>query len=256
MVFLTSPLLGAGQNNESDLGRFQKNFMASFIGKLSADGITATPRQRAMLMGYLLNRQAQRQGEFETDKIRMASLVAKVQGFLQSVSPGEDLWPVVEAGLRGEFKQEVDALLGGSAYVEPIFPTLDDMVRDWRKWEYCPDRFVAYPANRAVLEMPLAFLQMLKENRYPEALGLAGGQCYEQLVKALSESSSSPEKADQFNRYLQSLAWQVGQAGMADTDPPMARIIFSLRNPNGKWEEEPCIMILDNGIWKVAKFID
>jgi len=256
IFFMSYSAVGAGQETESYLQQFQKNLMASFIGKLSADGITATPRQRAMFMGYILNRQAYRAGEFETDKIRMASLVAEVKEFLESVSAGEDLWPVVEAGMRGEFKQEVDALLGGSAYVEPIFPSLEDMVRDWRKWDYSPDRFAAYPGNRAVLEAPLAFLQMLKDNRYPEALGLAGGRCYEQLGKALSESSSSPEKADQFNRYFQSLAWQVGQAGMAETEPPMARIMFSLRNPNGKWEEEPCIVILDNGIWKVAKFID
>jgi hypothetical protein len=256
ILFMSSLAIGSGQDSESYLQQFQRNLMDSFIGKLSADGITATPRQRAMFMGYLLNRQAQRQGKFATDKIRMASLVAEVKAFLESVSAGEDLWPVVVAGMRGEFKQEVDALLGGSAYVEPIFPSLDDMVRDWRKWDYNAELFARYPRNQAVLEVPLAYLQMLKENRYPEALSLSGGRCYDQLVKALSESSSSPEKADQFNRYFQSLAWQVGQAGMTDTDPPMARIMFSLRNPDGKWEEEPCIVILDNGIWKVAKFID
>ena len=256
IAFLTSPLLAAGQDYESDLERFQQTLMASFIGKLSADGMTATPRQRAMFMGYLLNRQAQRLGKFETDKSRMASLVAEVKGFLESVSAGQNLWPVVEAGLRGEFKQEVDALLGGSAYVEPIFPTLDAMVKDWRKWDYSPELFARYPGKQAVLDVSQAYLRMLKENRYPEALGLAAGRCYEQLGKALSENSSSPEKADQFNRYFRSLTWQVGQAGMAETEPPMARIMFSLRDPNGKWEEEPCIMILDNGIWKVAKFID
>lgn len=256
MIFMSSPAVGSGQDPESYLQQFQRNLMDSFIGKLSADGIKATPRQRAMFIGYLLNRQAHNIGEFATDKIRMASLVAEVKEFLESVSSGEDLWPVVEAGMRGEFKQEVDALLGGSAYVVPIFPSLDDMVTDWRKWDYSPDRFAAYPENQAVLEVPLAFLRMLKENRYPEALSLAGGRCYEQLVKALSESSSSPEKADQFNRYFQNLAWQVGQAGMTDTNPPLARIMFSLRNPKGKWEEDPCIMILDNGIWKIARFID
>ena len=256
ILFMSSLAVGSGQDPESYLQQFQRNLMDSFIGKLSADGITATPRQRAMFMGYLLNRQAQRQGKFATDKIRMASLVAEVKAFLESVSAGEDLWPVVEAGMRGEFKQEVDALLGGSAYVEPIFPTLDAMVKDWRKWDYSPELFARYPGKQAVLDVSQAYLRMLKENRYPEALGLAAGRCYEQLGKALSESSSSPEKADQFNRYFRSLTWQVGQAGMAETEPPMARIMFSLRDPNGKWEEEPCIMILDNGIWKVAKFID
>jgi hypothetical protein len=256
IILLVSPTHGAGQRSGSDIDQFHRNLTASFIGKLSADGQTATPRQRAMFMGYILNRQASSIGKFETDRIRMASLVAEVKEFLESVSAGEDLWPVVEAGMRGEFNQEVDALLGGSAYVEPIFPTLDDMVRDWRKRDYNADLFARYPGNQAVLEVPLAFLQMLKENRYPEALGLAGGRCYEQLGKALSKSSSSLEKTDQFNQSFRNLAWRVGRTGMAETEPPMARIMFSLLNLEGKWEEEPCIMILDNGVWKVAWFID
>jgi len=258
MIIMSTPAAGSGQGQRSgsDLDRFQQTLMASFIGHLSAGGQTATPRQRAMFMGYILNRQSRNSGAFEADKIRMASLVADVKAFLESVSAGEDLWPVVEAGMRGEFTQEVDALLGGSAYVEPVFPTLDGMVRDWRKWDYSPELFARYPDNQAVLAVPLAFLQMLKELRYQEALSLAGGRCYEQFSKILSLISSSPEKADQFNPYFQNLAWQAGEAGMTETEPPMVKIIFSLRNQKGKWEDDPCIMILDNGVWKVARFVD
>ena len=158
--------------------------------------------------------------------------------------------------MRGEHTQEVDALLGGSAYVEPIFPSLDDMVRDWRNWDYSPELFARYYANQMVLDIATAFLQRLKENRYPEALSLAGGRCYEQLGKLLAESSATRESAERFNREFQSLAWQIGQAGMTETEPPMVRIMFSVRNPKGKWEDEPCILILDNEVWKVARFLD
>jgi hypothetical protein len=256
MILIPFPVFGAGQVSESYMEPFQKNLMASFIGKLAADGKSATPRQRAMFMGYILNRQAGTIGEFETDKMRMSSLVAEVREFLRSVSPGEDLWPVVVAGKRGEFRQEVDALLGGSPYVEPIFPTRDNMVRDWRQYDYSPDRYNRYPDNQAVLNVALTFLQLLKEKRYQEALQLAGGRCYRQFNEALAENASSPEKADEFNRFFESLEWKAGPAGMTDTNPPLAQIMFSLRDPKGRWEEDPCIMILDNGRWKVARFID
>jgi hypothetical protein len=255
-VLLAAPVPGAGQRSRSDLDKFQQTLMASFTGALSADGKTATPRQRAMFMGYILNRQAQRLGAFEADKLRMAALVADVKAFLESVSAGENLWPVVEAGMRGESKQEVDALLGGSAYVEAVFPTLDEMVRDWRKWDYSPELLARTPGNRAILNVPLTFLQMMKDKRYPEALALCGGRCYEKFSKAVAESATSPGMAERLNLLFANLQWRVGQAGLTETEPRMARIMFSLLNPKGKWEDEPCIMILDNGKWKVARFID
>jgi hypothetical protein len=256
LAALSVPVPGAGQRTGSDLDQFQQTLLASFTGALSADGRTATPRQRAMFMGYILNRQAQCLGAFEADKLRMAALVADVKVFLESVSAGENLWPVVEAGMRGESKQEVDALLGGSAYVGAVFPTLDEMVNDWRKWDYNPDLFARSPDSQAILNVPLTFLQLMKEKRYPEALALAGGRCYEQFSKALADNASSQGMAERLNLYFENLQWRVGQAGLTKTEPPLARIMFSLLNPKGQWEDEPCIMILDNGRWKVARFID
>lgn len=61
-------------------------------------------------MGYILNRQTHYIDAFEMDEIRMRSLISEVREFLQAVSTQEDLWPIVEAGLRGEFEQEVEAI--------------------------------------------------------------------------------------------------------------------------------------------------
>lgn len=256
LVLLSCPVAGSGQDSAADLRQFQRNLMDSFIGRLNADGKEVTPRERAMFMGYILNRQAQSVGEFETDKARMSSLVAEVKEFLGTVSAGENLWPVVEAGLRGEFRQEVDALLGGSAYVTPIFPSLNDMVRDWQKWDYRAERFNGHPDNPAILNSALTFLQLLKEKRYPEIFALAGGRCHKQFTLLFSEMAQSTETREKYDRYFENLEWKAGAAGLTDSDPPMARIMFSLRDPDGDWEEDPCILIRDAGTWKVARFID
>jgi len=256
LIFVSSQAVNAGQSSESYMQQFQRNLMDSFIGPMNADGKEVTPRHRAMFMGYILDRQAGRIGEFEMDKLRMKNLVSEVREFLKAVSPEEDLWPIVEAGMRGEYTQEVDALLGGSAYVEPIFPTLDDMVRDWRDWEYSSDRFYSYPDQEAVLEVVENFLQQMKAKRYQEALKFCAGRCYENFSKWLAEVSQSQEESIRFNQYFENLEWKAGLAGMAGTDPPIVKIIFALRDPDGDWEEDPCIMILDYGVWKVARFID
>lgn len=256
MISVFSTATHADQNSESYLQQFQRNLMDSFIGHMRADGKEVTPRHRAMFMGYILNRQKHRIGTFEMDKRRMNDLIAEVKGFLKSVSPDNDLWPVVEAGMRGEYQQEVDAMLGGSAYVTSIFPTLDDMLGNWQKWDYTSNRFYNHPDNQTILNIAQTFLQMLRAKQYQDALKLTAGRCFEQFSKWLSEASNSKESLDRLNQYFENLEWKAGLAGMTDTDPPMVKIIFALRDPDGDWEEDPCIMILDNSTWKIARFID
>ena len=256
LIFVSLTVFNEGQSTESYMQQFQRNLMDSFIGPMNADGKEVTPRLRAMFMGYILDRQAGRIGEFETDKLRMKNLVSEVREFLKIVSPEEDLWPIVEAGMRGEYTREVDALLGGPAYVESIFPTLDVMARDWRDWEYSPERFSSYPNRQLILNVVQNFLQLLKVKSYQEALKLCGGRCYENFSKWLEEASQSQVEFDRFNQYFAGLEWREGPAGMADTDPPMVRITFYLREQGDDWDEEPCILILDYGVWKIARFID
>lgn len=253
LIFVFSQAVNAGQSSESYMQQFQRNLMDSFIGPMNADGKEVTPRLRAIFMGYILDRQAGRIGEFEMDKLRMKNLVSEVKEFLKTVSPEEELWPIVEAGMRGEYTREVDALLGGPAYVEPIFPTLDDMVRDWHDWDYSTDKFYSYPDQEAVLNVAEKFLQLMKAKRYQEALKLTGGRLFENFSQWLS---GDPNSQEEMNQYFENLEWKAGLAGMADTDPPIVKIIFALRDPDGDWEEDPCIMILDSGVWKIGRFID
>jgi hypothetical protein len=256
LIFVSSQAGNTGQSAESYMQQFQRNLMDSFIGPMNASDKEVTPKMRAVFMGYILDRQAGRIGEFEMDKLRMQNLVSEVKEFLMAVSPEEDLWPLVEAAMMGQYKQDVDSILGGSPYVEPIFPTLDDMVRDWRNWDYSPERLNSYPDNQAIFNVALNFLQMMKEKRFQEALQFTGGRCYENFSKWLAEASQSQEESIRFNQYFENLEWKIGLAGMADTDPPMVRIMFDLRDPDGDWDEDPCILILDHGVWKIGRFID
>ena len=256
VIVVSSAAVGYSRQSESFLEPFQRNLMDSFIGPMRADGKEVTPRHRAMFMGYILNRQEQRTGTYDRDKRLMNDLVAEVKGFLASVSPDNDLWPVVEAGMRGEYNQEVNALLGGSAFVTEIFPTLDGLVGDWRKGDYDSNRFYNHPENEEILKIPETFLRMMKGKQYEEALKLTAGRCLEQFKEMLSEASDSPQSRDRFNQYFDNLEWKAGLAGMTDTKPPMVKIIFALRDRFGDWEEDPCIMILDDGVWKIARFID
>lgn len=256
MILVSMTTADTGQKSESFLDQFQRNLMDSFIGKMRADGKEVTPRHRAMFMGYILDRQKQRIGTYDMDKRRMNELIAEVKGFLKSVSPDNNLWAIVEAGMRGEYNQEVDAMLGGSAYVTAIFPTLDDMVASWTKWDYDSNRFNNHPDNQAILKVAQTFLQMMKAKQYQDALKLTAGRCFEQFSELLSEAADSEGVHDRFIQYLDNLEWKAGQAGMTDTDPPMVKIIFALRDPDGDWDDDPCIMILDDGIWKIARFLD
>jgi hypothetical protein len=256
MILTSLTTAGTGQKSESFLDQFQRNLMDSFIGNMRAGGKEVTPRHRAMFMGYILNRQAARIGAYDMDKRRMDHLIAEVKGFLKDASPGRDLWPVVEAGMRGEYNQEVDAMLGGSAYVTAIFPTLDEMVGSWNKWDYNSNRFYSHPDNEAILSKAQTFLRMMKAKQYQDGLKLTTGRCFEQFSEWLSETASSRERNDRFSQYLENLEWKAGLAGMTDTDPPMVKIIFALRDPDGDWDDDPCIMILDDGIWKIARFLD
>ena len=163
--------------------------MDSFIGNMRAAGKEITPRHRAMFMGYILNRQASAIGTYDMDKRRMNDLIAEVKGFIKAVSPERDLWSIVEAGMRGEYKQEVDAMLGGSAYVTPIFPTLDDMVGSWQKGDYNSNRFNNHPDKKAIHNVAETFLQKMKAKQYKDALKLAAGRCYEQFSELLITSA-------------------------------------------------------------------
>lgn len=252
-VMISAAVLNSGQHSESYMQQFQRNLMDSFIGPMNAERKEVTPRHRAMFMGYILNRQAGRIGEFDMDKIRMKDLVSEVKEFLQAVSSGEDLWPIVEAGMRGEYTQEVDTMLGGPVYVEPIFPTLDDMVGDWNDWDYSSNRLYDYPDHKAVLNVAQNFLQHVKAKRYQEALKLTGGRLFENFSQWLS---GDPSPQDEMNQYFENLEWKAGMAGMADTDPPIVKIIFALRDLEGDWDDDPCILILDYGVWKIGRFID
>jgi hypothetical protein len=256
LIFISLTVFNEGQSTESYMQQFQRNLMDSFIGPMSAEGKEVTPQLRAMFMGYILNRQSHRIGEFEMDKIRMKNLISEVREFLKAVSPGEDLWPIVDAGLQGQYNNDVDTMLGGSPYVESVFPTLDDMARDWRDWEYSLERFSSYPDRQLILNVVQNFLQLLKAKSYQEALKLCGGRCYENFSKWLEAASQSQVEFDRFNQYFAGLEWREGPAGMADTDPPMVQITFNLREQGDDWDEDPCILILDYGVWKIARFLD
>jgi hypothetical protein len=97
---------------------------------------------------------------------------------------------------------------------------------------------------------------MLRAKQYQDALKLTTGRCYEQFSELFSETTNLNESYDRFKQYFENLDWKAGLGGMTDTDPPMVKIIFALRDPDGNWEEDPCIMILDDGIWKIARFVD
>ena len=256
IIFVSTTAVDAGQNSESYLDHFQRNLMDSFIGPMRAMDKEVTPLLRAKFMGYILDRQVGRIGAYEMDKRRMNILIAEVKEFLKAVFPDRDLWPIVEAGMRGEYTQEVNAMLGGTAYVTSIFPTLDDMVSSWMNQEYNTTRYYNHPDHEAILNLAHTFLQMIKAKQYQDALKLTTGRCFEQFSEWLSGASNSKEEFDRFNQYFENLEWKAGLASMTNTDPPMVKIIFALRDPDGDWEEDPCIIILDDGVWKIARFID
>lgn len=247
------PAVQSDVGRESDFQKFQRTLMSSFIGHLAADGKDVTNRQRAMFMGYILHRQAKEIGEFETDKARMASLLEDVKAFLRAASPGEDLWPVVEAGMRGEFTREIDAMLGGSAYVEPTFNSLDDMVASARHLEFPSEGFDRHPQKNEILQMAMDFLQLVKEERYTEARKLTGGRLLEEITAFLADLAQSDETRQESGRFS-NLEWKIGSASLSDTDPPMVKIDFLLRIADEGWYKKPCILIRDHGRWKIAYF--
>jgi hypothetical protein len=243
-----------GQTEESYLDVFQRTLLESFIGPLQADEKDITREQRAIFMGYILNRQDSHIGHFETDRLRQEKLVAEVRDFLAAISPDRDLWPFVEAGRSGSHKNEVDEMLGGSPFVAPIFPSLKTITQQWNELEYSYDRFQNHPRKQEALRTAQNFLLALRGLRYEEAKSYLGGRFYEEFTAWLIQIQTNPEEKAKVEAYFSSLEWMSGMNEMADTDPPFARILHTLPDREGNWDEHWCYMILDNGAWKIVRF--
>lgn len=251
-VLFSGPALS--QSDESYLDIFQHTLMESFIGPLLAEGKEVTPEQRAVFMGYILNRQDGHIGLFETDQIRQEKLISEVREFLASISPDRDLWPYVEAGRSGTYKKEVDEMLGGSPYVAPIFPSLETIDRQRNELEFSYDLFQNHPRRQDALRTAQNFLLALRALRYDEAKTYMAGRFLEEFTKWLSQIQANPEEKDETDAYFSSFEWMGGMNEMAATNPPFARILHTMPNQSGKWEEHWCYMILDNGQWKIVRF--
>jgi len=251
-ILFASPLLS--QSDESYLDVFQRTLMESFIGPLRAEGKEVTSEQRAVFMGYILNRQDGHVGLFETDRIRQENLVAEVREFLASISPNQDLWPYVEAGRSGAHKREVEEMLGGSPYIAPIFPSLETIAQKRNELEYSYDLFQSHPKKQEALRTAQKFLLALRTLNFDEAKTYLASRFLEEFTGWLAQVQANPEEKAKIEAYFSSLEWMSGMNEMAATDPPFARILHTLPDQKGDWEEHWCYMILDNGEWKIVRF--
>ena len=251
-ILFAGPVLG--QNDKSYLDVFQHTLLESFIGPLQAEGKEVTPEQRAIFMGYILNRQDSHIGHFEADRLRQEKLVAEVRDFLASISPDQDLWPYVEAGRSGSHKKEVDEMLSGSPYVAPIFPSLKTITRQWNELEYSYNLFQSHPRKQEALHTARDFLRALRGLKYEEAKSYLGGRFFEEFTAWLAQVQADPEEKAKIDKYFSSFEWMDGMNEMAATDPPFARILHTLPDQEGDWDDHWCYLILDNGNWKIVRF--
>ena len=246
--------LSFGQESEDLLGPLIDNLQVNFLSQLQAQGIEVTNVQRAKFIGYILNRQSHYLGEFETDRIMMRKLIQQVKEFMGSISPREDLWPIVEAGLADRYREEVHSLLGGSPYVEPLFPSLGkalerhyDLVFDM--WE-----FEKHPDKTEIMDTARRFLTVLKEKRFAEIPPLIAGRFAEEWSKMTEAMRDGSRDGQEMTAFFEQMDWLLAEAAMTSTKPQVARLQWAISMPDGDMEVFDMLLIYDAGTWRIVRF--
>jgi len=243
-----------GQGDEAMLDALLDNLKINFLSPLQSEGVSVTNEQRAKFIGYILDRQSRYIGEFETDKLRLQTLTQQVKNFLNQISSGEDLWPLVEAGMTESFKTEVNTLLGGSPYVKPIFNSIGIVYRERRTYNFTESRYNNYPNKNKIMASTQGFLSAIRDKRFDEIPGLIAGHFAEEWSEVLEGLKTDPGQRQAMEAFFEFREWKLFSAKMADSQPPLVHIIWGIAETGGNWAEYEMLLILDADTWRIINF--
>lgn len=249
---LISPPPAMSQEATGLLSEFNEILMVNFIAPLRAANITITPELQAKCIAYQLHRHLGSLGEYETDRQAGRQLLEEVKDFVLGASSPE-IWAVVENGLQGRYTDEIDGLLGGSAYVPRIIAGLDDMVSKRKSLDYHPDKYYSHPERDRIMAVAQNFFSAIREQRFADVQMYTAGKLAEDWPQLLKEMKEKPETRQEMISFAQNLEWKLFSAGLAGTSPPLAQLVFGL-NDVDKWRDYEMYIILDAGEWRVVVF--
>ncbi|OGD24439.1 MAG: hypothetical protein A2Y69_15090 [Candidatus Aminicenantes bacterium RBG_13_59_9] len=234
------------------LAEFNKILQVNFIAPLRAANITITPELRAKCIAYQLHRQLGLLGEFESDREAGRHLLEAVRKFVVGASsPG--IWAIVESGLQGQYTEEINRLLGGSAYVPPIISSLDGIVSKRKSLDFDPDKYYAHAERDRIMGAAQDFFLAIREQRFEDVQKYVAGKMAEEWPQTLKAMKEKPDVLREMTSFSEKLEWKLFSAALAETSPPLAQLIFGL-NDIDKWRDYEMYIILDAGHWRVVKF--
>lgn len=242
-----------GQGTEDLLDALLDNLKINFLAPLQSEGVSVSNEQRTKFIGYILDRQSKYIGEFETDKLRMQMLIQQVKDFLNQISSGEDLWPLVQAGMMESFKTEVHTLLGGSPYVKPIFDSIGAVYRDRRTLNFTESRYYNYPDKNKIMASVQGFLSAIRDKRFDETPGFVAGHFAGEWSEVLEDLKTDPQQHHDMEAFVESIEWKLISAKLADSQPPILHMIWGIAETGGNWANYEMFLILDAGTWRIVK---
>lgn len=113
------------QNPSTMFNNFLDQIRTSYLLPIQQSGIQISNEQRAKIIGYALQQQAEFAGNSTAGISKMNELRAEVRQFIGTISADQNLWPAVEGAERGFNKAEIRNLLG--ANVERVTSILGDI---------------------------------------------------------------------------------------------------------------------------------
>jgi len=234
------------------LAEFNKILQVNFIAPLRAANITITPELRAKCIAYQYHRQLGLLGEFESDREAGRHLLEAVRNFVVGASsPG--IWAIVESGLQGQYTEEINRLLGGSAYVPPIISSLDGIVSKRKSLDFDPDKYYAHAERDRIMGAAQDFFLAIREQRFEDVQKYVAGKMAEEWPQTLKAMKEKPDALREMTSFAEKLEWKLFSAGLAETSPPLAQLIFGL-NDIDKWRDYEMYIIRDAGNWRIVKF--
>ena len=252
VVFLfLLPGLALSQMTMDYLNDFNDGLMINFIGPLRAKGVKITPELRAKCIAYQLYRHVGSVEPFDTDRIEAKKLEEQVRTFIRDNAP-ED-WPIIKGGMNGEYNKEIEALLGGPVYVEPIIKSLDPVASERKTHHYSEKLYEGYSQKEKIKNTAERFLHLFKEKSYQELQPLMAGHLADEWEKVKEEMSRDTEQRRRIDSFADRLVWRFVKGGVSETDPPMAELIFTIVD-NEEMVDYEMFLILDNSRWKVIAF--
>ncbi len=259
VIFLSLTLvsltcLSPAQESEELLDSLLNNLKINILAPLHARGLETSNQQRAMYIGYILNRQAQFAGNFETDRLLMQKLQQQVRDFLNDISSDPDMWSNVENGMAGKYNNDMEQTKEGAPYIEPIFTSLGTMLENKSALDLSHDRYYAYPNKNEIIRSAQDFFYAFKEKRYADTRRLTAGKFADEWARILEEAHTVPKRRQELESLGETLEWKLFSSTLADSQPPVAHIVWGIAEPGANWFDYDMWLILDAGTWRIVEF--